>query len=446
MSTPRTRAGESVSKAAFGATLTDQGRGLYVGLELLALLRGSLDASGDVLPRPSATPIKILRRSHDFARRLMADKCELADVELKSLGDRDTYETLRALYTGLRVPIPGRRKRPDWLGEHFMPSVGELVHYDAAWRAKRKKDKDLPTEKRVSIERYTYRGAGGLAHKVLRVDPDAARWGRVRDGLRALVADSETPLGRLSQSLLVRDQAEPDEFEEMREHEALVQETRWTEGLRSGIERIVARPIPPAKKAEAVIIWSAYCVARHQLERAATIVDEPEPHLPVDMGSVAGPIRRRSSEAHERARSLIVRALEGTAGDIAPEIMMPGSSKKWRDQCRNFFSGTLGSIGCLNAITGKRHFTFRLEFLETMVYATLGTKEEIQFERFCRKILFERQGLVVDAASAGQSSVCKAMNRSAFNDNENRLVDRLETLGLLHRFSDQTRMVSTEVW
>ncbi len=38
------------------------------------------------------------------------------------------------------------------------------------------------------------------------------------------------------------------------------------------------------------------------------------------------------------------------------------------------------------------------------------------------------------------------MNRSAFNDNENRLVDRLETLGLLHRFSDQTRMVSTEVW
>ena len=106
--------GEDVVRELFGAILSNQGRGFYVGLELMALIRGTLDHDGSVLPTPSSdgSPITITRRSHDFARRLMGEPRALALGEDATIQGDNALETLAALGRGLRVPVPGRRRAP----------------------------------------------------------------------------------------------------------------------------------------------------------------------------------------------------------------------------------------------------------------------------------------------------------------------------------------------
>src|SRR5450759_2277639 len=155
-----------VCRRAFGSMMTQQGRGYYVTLELLAIVWGTNDFDGTVLPTCEKTAL-YNRRSHDFARRLMAADPEFIRKEdLAHLSGKGAPAILEALLASLRVPIPGRRKPPDWPSLHLYPYVGELIHYDATVR---------PPNKTPKIERYLYRGAGGLAHKLLRCDPDQER-------------------------------------------------------------------------------------------------------------------------------------------------------------------------------------------------------------------------------------------------------------------------------
>ena len=438
---PRERLGEKVVQSLFGATLAEQGRGYYIVLELLALLRGTHLASGEILPSSDGA-VEIVRRAHDFARRLMAEPCALAESERAALGGKE-YETLRALVLGLRVPVPGRRKRPNWLGEHLYPYVGELIHYDAAPRKKRLQD-DVPTDFRVNIERYLYRGAGGRVHKILRTDHDADRLDRNRRGLAVLVEDSNSSLGRLFEALMDHDLGHEDAaFVDDSEAKTRVHDSIWVERLRAGVCRLVERDRPTAKIVESLMSWIPFCVVRHQLDLACEELGEDAIHIPVSMGESKG-IKRISREIHDDCRTTISNALSKRAASEEPSLLQGGRSTKWRDTCRNFFSATMGTIGGLNAMQGKRHFTMRPELLEAIVLASLD-KPEVTFDEFCRTILFDGAGIVVDRRSATECDRLSDMNLSDFDDNADRMAAALESLGLLHQYSDMTKMVTVEV-
>ncbi len=448
----RLKRGEDVVRSLFGAILSGQGRGFYVGLELMALLRGTLEQSGSILPAPSDEPLTVLLRSHDFARRLMGEPRYLGAGETEGIEGTLALDAIAALGRGLRVPVPGRRRRPGWHGEHFQPFVGELIHYDAVFR-RRERDALMRIDGRgvfISTERYLFRGAGGLAHAMLRSDPDEMRLGRTRAALGRLVSDSGTPLGELFASLSARDRGSDQprrlkEFRDEPEFECLAgldRESPWVDLLRDGVMQIAQQPLPSAKIAEALMHWVPYCIARYQADVSYRELDmEPRP-IPVDLGSSPSPIRRRSREVHEQGRSTIVRALESHASGIEPDVLESGS-KKWKDGARNFFSGTLAAVGALNAHTGKRYFVMGNELLEAIVLALVPG--ELPFDKFCQDVLYERLDLVVDRTSSARCRELGNLNRSDFELNAEMLAGRLEMLGMLVKFSDHTKMVSVEV-
>ena len=73
---------DKIVKDTFGALLRNQGKGFYVTLELLALIKGAKEAGGEILPAVEKVEgVKVLRRSHDFARRLLYDPDTLKEEE-----------------------------------------------------------------------------------------------------------------------------------------------------------------------------------------------------------------------------------------------------------------------------------------------------------------------------------------------------------------------------
>src|SRR4051794_5843268 len=111
-----------VASDLFGANLTEQGRGPYVALELLALVRARYDYGKPVLPRPDEGEMRLALRSHDFARRLAADlegsppSSPVLTIDAESgrrVFDRpETRAVLASLIESLIMPVPGRRKAP----------------------------------------------------------------------------------------------------------------------------------------------------------------------------------------------------------------------------------------------------------------------------------------------------------------------------------------------
>lgn len=435
--------GDAVVKRTFGASLYDQGRGFYVTLELLALIWGTSAAGRGVLP-DSVEPLVFHRRSHDFAQRLATSMDELSREELGYLEGAVTAETLHDLFSSLTVPIPGRRSVPKWGGRHLYPYVGELVHYDAVHREKRGKLPPGP-----QIERYFYRGGGGLAHKLLRTDPDRRRLDATRGGLGELVAQSDGPLGRLAKALTEHDSATAETgFIDELEHEAFeVEGSPWPELLRLGVRNIVARSaLPQARRVESLMHFVPYCVARHQHACALRALDAGvAPAIPVDCRSAASPIREAARASADEAKGVVYRALERVAQSMGATDLLRLRSQKWRESSRGFFAGTLGSVGALNAMGGKRHFCLRTDLLESFVLVLLEPGAECSFEDFCSLHLHARLGVVVDSHSAGRERTLSRINRAEFQENAEELARSLRDLGLLHEFSDATRIVRAEV-
>ncbi len=440
------------SRAAFGAVLAPQGRGYYVTLELLALVWGTLEHDGTILPSTTdAEVITVQRRGHDFARRWMAGaKEDVTETERGYVIGDNAEEILRALLESLRVPIPNRRTLPAWGGQHLYPYVGELIHYDAVPRRNR--------ENPVNIERYTYRGGGGLAHMILRTDADHTRLEQNRDGLRSLVSDSGGPLGKLANACATHDSANPGSFRDEHEAEALVLDTSWVEILRNGVANITLRnDLARAKKAEMLMHFVPFCLARHQLDCACKVLDREPFVFPAALVTRPSPLRQISRHELDRARGIIDRSLPEAISRYALELRPKNAvaaenvlsaaekSRTWRNNIVSFFAGTMATTGALNAHTGSRYVTLRLPLLEALVCSSLAPGEEMEFEHFCTRVLMDQLGLVADKRSASRIGLTNRIDAGEFFENETQLAQDLLGLGMMREYSDATRMVHGEV-
>ena len=278
-SSSRLQAG--VVRECFGAALSDIGRGFFVTLELFAILRGLFDAEERDAPSilsvpPPGQPVTYLKRGHDFARRMPTEPEDLLGApELQALKGSDTRATLAALVDALTVPFPGRRGRQPFKQRLLYPYVGELIHYDAVDR-----------RGSVSLEQYTFRGAGGSAYKMLGRDTDRDRLVRNEQGLLKLISDSGSALGRLASALLSHDlvpRAGGASFDDERagNAEPRPEGSRWSIALCDGVANIVGRgALTRAKRVELLMHWVPYCVARYQLDVATAVLGRDPIEIP----------------------------------------------------------------------------------------------------------------------------------------------------------------------
>jgi hypothetical protein len=444
--------GKETVQRAFGGALYQQGRGFYTALELFAILRGSVllekeerELGGStirVLP-PSTEKTAFFRPSHDFARRLMAGDPEVSQNP-KVKGEA-TELTLRALVRGLENPIPGARKPPtNWGARHFFPFPAELAHYDAVYR-----------RGKVSTETYIFRGGGGLAHKILRTDPDSARLERTRSALRRLLSDTNSAVGRIAAALQALDDApylkeRPTDLADVEKrafHDAVewvswrtdAPETRWFALLREGVDRVLTRDdLTDFHRVEVLMHLVPFCLCMHQLamSRRALGRDESQ-HLVLDAGHGAGAVRELARQHFNQSTTAISAALEKTARDLRHSELLDGSPT-WRTGPRSFFTTTCYAVGITNASTGRRFFAIRPAFLEMVTAAFV--EGHVPIQTFTRDILYLKLGLMTDhaAAIAGDDY---HLDRADLDVNREALASRLAGLGLLQEYSDATKMV-----
>lgn len=445
-----TRKGEDFVKQVFGGSLYQQGRGFYVALELFAILRGSVmleeqesNTHVRVLP-PNETDAEFLRPTQDFARRLMAGWFEENGTDLRDskLKGANAAETLRELLIGLHAPVPGRRKAPTkWRKWHLYPYPPDFAHYDA-----------LQRKSAISIERDSYRGGGGLAHKILRCDTNNSRLEETRNAVRRLMSNSSGPLGELARALGELEEAtsgRTSAWTDDTEAQSRVVASPWVELIRAGTHRIVTRQdIPDFKRVEVLMHWIPFCVLRHQQSLAFRSLDiDPDPtephHTVFDCQHHNNPIRERAREDFRRSTAAIVQALrqqvraDKNLSDDVRTTLLEGSTR-WSDGPRTFFTTTAFAVGACNAASGSRWFTMAPELLETIVLATVD--QSMKFDTFCDEILYSQLGMIVGKHGARSQNIIE-INNSNFDRNVNALADSLNDLGLLQRYSDMTQMV-----
>jgi len=309
--------------------------------------------------------------------------------------------------------------------------------------------------KKVSVERYIFRGGGGLAHKILRTDPDPDRLARTRVALRGLMLDSGSAVGRIGAALRRLDDvhAAPPQGKSPAEHAffdgverrswaGAGPETRWFQSMRAGFDRVLQRRShTDFQKVEVLMHLVPFCLAMHQLAMARRRLgfDEFAP-LVFDAGDGPSPVREFARAHLSRALTQITDALLTEAEELGYSDLLSGSAN-WRTGPRSFFATTLYAVGALNAHTGRRFLAVRPALLECLVAAFVDG--QVSFREFTRDVLQRRLGLVTDH-SAAQVAGDVDLDRADLDRNGEHLARRLRSLGLLVEYSDATRMVGLQ--
>lgn len=461
--TSRAQRGRDVVQATFGGALYQQGRGFYSALELLAILRGEVlledreRALGLAFERvlPVVADAIYLQPTHDHARRLLVAN---HDVTEHIFAGEATREAVRSLLRGLEAPVPGRRTNPDkWQLRHFYPYPAEAIHYDAVER-----------RGKISVERYQFRGAGGLAHKILRTDPDSARLDSTRSKIRVLLSDGDSAVGVLLKALAAHDVgALPDaigpdpaaalqkasftdaveakslrSFDEDSDQSDRNTSTRWMELLREGVNRLLHRDkLSDFERIEGLMHWVPYCIAMHQLAMARRGIGRDEDECIVfDAGHGASPVRSLARSHVGEATAAIKESLLRAAVAAGAPDLTRGSTSWWSGP-RSFFTTTMFAVGALNANTGHRHFELRPQLLQTIVHALV--EEPMSLDRFSERVLGDRLRIVCDSKSASRFGPLGFDGRY-LKTNGTHLKTRLDEVGLSLEFSDSTLMVGVQ--
>ena len=446
MPSPGERMATRIVQDLFGTPIQSQGKGFYVSLEFFAIVRGILESDPDDLLSPDKSPIEYQQISHDFARRIATNGAIDVEDLSNAVSGAQTREILHALFSSLVVEIPGRRKSPEWFNAHLYPFVGELVHYDAVMRRGRPK-----------IERYQFRDGGGWAYHVLRTDRDINRRQRTAELLEALLADSNSALGRVAKALHSHDSAKPVVFADNSESatDNLEKASSWPEHLRRGVNWICSRiQSPKAKRIEQLMHWIPYCLARHELSIARHKLDYDREYVTVDVTKDLANQLRVNSQSLLREFSLqISQALTIQATEMSREDDDDQSEERWKrfltpnaqftNSPKAFFLNTLAAVGALNAATGKRHFTFKPPLLEAIVCASVMPGSEVEFNEFLGR-LFDWYGFVISHRTANDTGLTLDIDAGVFAVNSDAFKERLEQSGLLTHYSDATRLVHAE--
>ncbi len=420
--------GPDVSRDLFGGVLEYDGAGHYPGLELLNMVIGT---EGDMKFPPGET-VAITRTAHDFARRLVWDEEFERHPERRNvLVDETTEDALRGLMECLQLEIPSSKKKPAWGRAHFFPYSKSLIHWDARERPAR--------SNKIRIERIYLRGGGALAYRVLRLDHDIERLGRCRLGFDSLFSDHSSPLERLVNVLAEHGARDTTPKIDEIERDSNVRDDSLDDLYRDGVVRIVEHlELSSVSRIKALMNWTGFWLIVAQHQRAAQSIDESAPFLVVDCSGLHPQLRRASQRSLKDAQALIVHAVDEKVRQAQGTL-----AKAQRNRMRSFFWATAATVKLLNSWRGRRHFTFGLDILETLVLAATQGKSELTFEEFVDDWLYGHCRLVVGRNAAEQSGLLASFDASIFEDNENHLAMQMHAAGLLTQYSDATRMVST---
>lgn len=416
--------GTDLSRDIFGGILDYDGAGHYPGLELLNLVFSN--ETSEILP--SEALVKLRRRAHDFARRLVWDE-SFQDNESKRtiLYDTETEEAIKHLLSCLQLPIPSLSKVPGWERAHFFPFTESLIHWDARKRGGK-----------IKIERRYLRGGGALVFHVLRKDEQVDRLNKIRKGFSDLFSDTqESALEKLASTLLSKGFQDPTPFIDKIEANSNLRNDKQEELFRNGVLNILEHiELSSVTRIKAIMTWTAFWLVVTQNIRASEFLNLPLNSIICDCGSSHPQLKRASQRCLKEIQSLILDSVEKASegGSI---------SKQQKNKVRGFFWASAATINLLNSWRGRRHFTLGLELIEALVLAATSGSSEVSFDYFVDEWLYQKCNLVVGRAAAERSGKLDFFDSSVFEDNENHLAVQMKAAGLLTEYSDATRMVGT---
>ncbi|WP_283188917.1 hypothetical protein [Pseudomonas sp. PMCC200344] len=427
--------GPDITKELFGGIFDSDGAGHFPGLELINFI---VCGSGEILPGPEVKEIKLIRRSHDFARRLVAGRLP-PDLKSKVLLNEHSENAVAHLLHCLELEAPNITKTKSWERTHFFPYTRSLVHWDARSRSSAKGEKGTI---KVNQERRYLRGGGAFAFSVLRHDPDQDRLNSIRDGFRSLYpSETNTPLETLSAALLKHGEIDKDAVIDLVEPQTRIRNDKLENLYRDGIKNVLSHDnLSSVQRVKAVMNWTGFWLVILEATRAAEHLNKSWQGLIVDCAGVHPQLRRASQKCLKVQLSNIE-----DAANLEAKIQTGEISKQQINRIKGFFSNTAGTCGLLNAAKGRRHFTLKLHIVEALVLASAETQTEQTFEDFVSKWLGERCGLVLGRNSASGHGMLNAFDATIFEENERQFAEQMKATGMLRVYSDATRMVSAEI-
>ncbi|MFJ2367139.1 hypothetical protein ACIPIN_26165 [Pseudomonas sp. NPDC087697] len=428
--------GPDITKELFGGIFDSDGAGHFPGLELINFI---VCGAGEILPGPETKEIRILRRSHDFARRLVAD---VLPPELKSkvLLNEHSGNAVAHLLHCLELEAPNITKAKSWERTHFFPYTRSLVHWDARGRKTVRGGDE--TSIKINQERRYLRGGGAFAFSVLRHDPDQYRLKSIRDGFRSLYPlKTNSPLETLSAALLKHGEMDKEAVIDLVEPETRIRNDKWENLYRDGIKNIVSHSnLPSVQRVKAIMNWTGFWLVILEGARAAEYLSKSWDGLIVDCAGVHTQLRRASQKCLKTQLTNIEDAAYQQA-----KIQDGKISNQQINKIKVFFSNTAGTCGILNSTKGRRHFTLKLHIIEALVLASTESQRELTFEDFVSNWLGERCGLVLGRNSASAQGMLNAFDATIFEENERQFAEQMKATGMLRVYSDATRMVSAEI-
>ena len=426
----------------FGGVLVYDGAGFYPGLELLNLI--FLNSTENFLPDTSS--ISFYRHSMDFARKLVWDDA-FASHPLKDniLYDDETKDTIAKLLECLQLDIPNVAGRPAWHRAHFFPYTKNLIHYDA-----RKRRSTIDTNHQVEVERKYIRGAGALAFKVLRFDDNKKRKHSITANLSKLFEGTEKgALDRLAEVFKTVSTPQPKLYEdEVEKEKCRVFNDEIDHLLRDGVQNILTHTeLSSVKRIKSIVNWIAIWLLILQSQRCKTYnvdaADQVEP-LVIDLANKSRQLRRAARSSFDNVMKSIDKALDLSVQKYNLDSLSDEEfkiSKKGRNDLKGFFASSAATLGILNSNRGRRHFTLKVDALETLVLAGVEQNTQIPFDDFLNEWLGHRCNFLIGKKMAENSHHLRRFDGAIFEDNEVKLSEHLLAAGLLAQYSDATRMV-----
>ena len=433
------------SHELFGGVLVYDGAGFYPGLELLNLM--FLNTSDSYLPETEE--ISFNRRSMEFARKLVWDEGFSTHPERENiLFDDLTQNTLAKLLECLQMDIPNLSGPPSWHRAHFFPFTKNLIHYDA-----RKKKNSKDEDHQVEVEGKYMRGAGALAFKILRFDSNLERKQETQNYLGSLFDGTEGgPLDLLAEAFQSVSKPNSKPFTDKIEKEkSTVRNDDLEDLLRDGFKNVISHTeLSPVTRVKALINWVAIWLLILQAQRAISYCKGGSggtEFFVMDIANKNTQLRRASRGSFDNALKAIDQALDKCVDFYNAQKCETNEfylDKKRRNNIRGFFSSTAAILGVINASKGRRHFTLKVDALETLVLASIPQGEQLPFDTFLNEWLGKRCKFLIGKNMAESNNLLSRFDGAIFQDNENKLAEHLLAAGLLTQFSDATRMVGVK--